>query len=150
MNLGQLYRFCEKLNAKLQDPRLSNRAICFFSNDTYQKRANAMYLLAAWQLLYLGRSPEESCSIFRDAIFGGSHDESRQNSPRSVTTRHDTGDTLAPIPPFHDASPCECTYDLNLLDCLRGLAKARSHNFFNFDTFNVKEYEYFEQVEVSS
>lgn len=52
-----------------------------------------------------------------------------------------------PIPPFHDASPCECTYDLTILDCLRGLAKARQFNFFNFHEFDVKEYEWFEQVE---
>jgi hypothetical protein len=38
---------------------------------------------------------------------------------------------------------------LNILDCLRGLVKARANNFFNFDDFDVKEYEYFEQVEVS-
>jgi hypothetical protein len=150
LNLGQLYRFCEKLNSKIQDPRLCNHVICFFSNTTYQKRANAMYLLAGWQVLYRRRSPEEACALFRDAINGDVYDESRQNSPRSVTKRYESGDTLAPIPSFHDASPCECTYNLNLLDCLRGLAKARSLNFFSFDNFNLKEYEYFEQVEVSS
>jgi hypothetical protein len=32
---------------------------------------------------------------------------------------------------------------------MRGLAKARSYNFFNFDEFNIEEYEHYEQVEVS-
>jgi hypothetical protein len=56
--------------------------------------------------------------------------------------------TLAPLPPFHDASPVACTYELNLMDCLEGLVKARQLNFFNWDGFNVEEYEFFEQVEV--
>ncbi len=92
------------------------------------------------------RSPEEACKPFTGAIFPDNFDESRQNSPRSVMQSN--GTSLAPVPAFHDASPCQCTYDLNILDCLRGLAKARSYSFFNFDDFNIKEYEYFEQVEV--
>lgn len=88
--------------------------------------------------------------------YNGKEDESRQNlhSPRSVAGKEDgegsgDGGTFSPIPPFHDASPCECTYSLTILDCLRGLAKARMYNFFNFDNFDIKEYEWFEQVEVS-
>ncbi len=94
----------------------------------------------------LNRSPEEACAPFIEAMDRSSNDESRQNSPRSVVS---TGETFASIPPFHDASNCECTYDLTILDCLRGLAKARMYNFFNFDNFDIKEYEWFEQVEVS-
>jgi len=106
---------------------------------------------------------------------------------------------LNPLPPFHDASPIACTYDLTVYDCLQGLDKAREFGFFKFgnapplrsvaaaaaaqrrvkkqrrssdgsscsdvegephqlqqqwglgtgnpSTFNVDEYEYFEQVE---
>ena len=57
--------------------------------------------------------------------------------------------TTSIVPPFHDASPGVCTYDLTVMDCLRGLAKARLYGFFDFNDFNVQEYEYFEQVEVS-
>ena len=146
LNLGQLYRFCEKLNTKLNDPRLANRAICFYSNSTFAKRANAIYLIGAWQVIFLNRSPEEACGTFIHLMDERSHDESRQNSPRSVVLK---GDTYAPIPPFHDASPCNCTYDVTILDCLRGLAKARMFGFFNFENFNIKEFEWYEQVEVS-
>jgi hypothetical protein len=34
------------------------------------------------------------------------------------------------------------------MDCLKGMAKARSHGFFDVETFDVEEYEYYEQVEV--
>lgn len=145
LNLGQLYRFCQKLNNKLNDPRLTNRVIIFYSNSSFEKRSNAMYLLSAWQVLYMGRSSEDACAPFKSAIFPNNYGESRQQSPRSVIPRGKNA--LSPVPPFHDASPCECTYDLNILDCLRGLAKARANNFFSFDDFNIKEYEYFEQVE---
>lgn len=156
LNLGQLYRFCEKLNTKINDPRLANRAICFYSNSTFAKRANAIYLISAWQVLFLNRTPEEACSLFYHSMeYSCEEDESRQNlhSPRSVVAGKEEGEgsgdggTFSPVPPFHDASPCECTYSLSILDCLRGLAKARMYNFFNFDNFDIKEYEWFEQVE---
>lgn len=60
--------------------------------------------------------------------------------------------TTSALPPFHDASPCACTYDLTIMDCLCGLAKAKLYRFFDFvdlDDFDVEEYEHFEQVEVS-
>lgn len=143
LNLGQLYRFCEKLNCKVNDSRLANRAICFYSNSSFEKRANAIYLIGAWQVIYLNRSPEEACGAFINSI--DREYESRQaQSPRSVVLK---GNTFASVPPFHDASPCECSYDVTILDCLRGLAKARMYNFFNFNDFNIKEYEWFEQVE---
>ena len=35
------------------------------------------------------------------------------------------------------------------MDCLQGLRKAIEVGFYSKDTFDVEEYEYFEQVEVS-
>jgi cell division cycle 14 len=52
------------------------------------------------------------------------------------------------IPPFHDASPGPCTYKLTILDCLRGIDKARRFRFFHWDQFDITEYEHYEQVEV--
>jgi len=102
------------------------------------------FLIGAWQIIYLNRTPEDACAAFIDAMHNGGNDETRQSSPRSVVP---SGDTFAAIPPFHDASACQNTYNLTILDCLRGLAKARMYNFFDFDNFNIKEYEHFEQVE---
>jgi hypothetical protein len=39
---------------------------------------------------------------------------------------------------------------LTVRDCLDGLVQAIRHGFFDLDTFNVEEYEHFEQVEVSA
>jgi cell division cycle 14 len=55
-----------------------------------------------------------------------------------------------PLPPFHDASPGVCAYELSVMDVLQGLTKARTYGFFqDFKTgrFNFEEYEHFEMVE---
>mmetsp|Transcript_10726 Transcript_10726/g.31746 ORF Transcript_10726/g.31746 Transcript_10726/m.31746 type:complete len:519 (-) Transcript_10726:211-1767(-) len=162
LNLGQLYRFCVKLNEKLEDPRLSDRTICYYSSAAPAKRANAVFLICAWQVLYLDRTPEEAFLGFRAdgpamaAAAAAAGKDNRCSLPpvrpqrgglMARASSSGDGNAAAPLPPFHDASPCLCTYELTVLDCLRGLAKARSFNFFDFSNFDVDEYEYFEQVE---
>jgi len=146
LNLGQLYRFCTKLNQKLMT--LPNHIICFYCNNAPAKRANAVCLVCCWQLLYLNRSPEEAMNGFRAAIANTAQfpfPEAENASAPPLTKR--ANPTISPLPLFHDASPCACNYQLTILDCLRGLAKARSYGFFDFDNFDVQEYEHFEQVE---
>lgn len=150
LNLGQLYRFCTKLNMKLASKQYANHVICFCSDKTPAKRANAMFLICAWQILYLDRTPEEALQGFQakdpnvmDVVVPATMNSS---SPPAIV---DGNPTLLDVPPFHDASPCACTFDLTILDCLRGLAKARMYGFFDFAKFDVEEYEHYEQVEVS-
>ena len=81
-----------------------------------------------------------------DVIIPDYHEESRQNGRHRGSKNK--ANNFGPLPMFHDASPCQCTYDLTILDCVKGLSKANVHNFFNFMDFNIKEYEHFEQVEV--
>ena len=119
LNLGQLYRFCQQLRVKLEDEELGRKRIFYYSGTHSHRRANSVFLIAAFSMLYLGRTPEEAFEPFRRMRFA----------------------------PFHDASPCVCTYHLTILDCLRGLFKARAAKFFDFDTFDVEEYEHFEKVE---
>jgi len=109
------------LNAKLQSPELRDKVIYYYSSSHPHARANAAFLMGAWQVLYLGRSPEDAWKPL--------------------------GDYGPDYPPFHDASPCACTYDVTVLHCLKGLHKARHFNFFNFDAFDLAEYEHFEAVE---
>lgn len=143
LNLGQLYRFCQRLNNKLEDSRLTNRVICFYSNNKPEKRANAIFLICAWQVLFLKRTPQEACSSFMDIILPDYHAESRQHGRYNDVKSKKMGN----LPMFHDASPCPCTYDLSILDCVQGLSKAHLYNFFNFDDFPIDEYEHYEQVE---
>lgn len=157
LNLGQLTRFCKKVNDKLR----KFPAVCFYSNIDNAKRANAIFLICAWQMLYLDRSPEQAYAGFDRyvaqelAIRNNKGKSSSRHSGSSVedasqppVSNSQGAPTIAPLPDFHDASPCQCTYDLTVLDCLQGFAKARMHGFFELESFDVEEYEYFEQVEV--
>ena len=47
----------------------------------------------------------------------------------------------------HDATPTICSFNLTIMDTLRGLYKAREYNFFDFENFDLAEYEHYEQVE---
>ncbi|KAL3311937.1 Dual specificity protein phosphatase cdc14a, partial [Cichlidogyrus casuarinus] len=89
--------------------------------DPY-KRANSAFLIGAYALLFLSKSPLE----INRAL----------NSPNSK-----------PYTPFRDASFGPSTYNLTILDCLHGLQKAYANNFFQFDKFDLHEYEHFEKVE---
>ena len=145
LNLGQLARFCNKLHDKLR----KFPVVCFYSNTVPAKRANAVFLICAWQLLYLDRTPEQAFAGFDKELL---EEIEPQNPAKGYSTppiSQSLGSvTLADLPPFHDASPCVCTYDLSVLDCLRGMAKARQYGFYDHESFDVDEYEYFEQVEV--
>lgn len=170
LNLGQLYRFTIRLNALLQDPKA---AILFYSSTQPDKRTNAIYLICAWQVLELKRTPEQAMYGF-DFYNQQQQQQQRRNNGKSETELAAEleqllslpskvkrcslppavyplttigANTVAPLPPFHDASPVACTYHLTLLHCLQGLVKARQFNFFDWDTFDVEEYEYYEQVE---
>lgn len=156
LNLGQLYRFCTKLNQKLN--AFPDHVICFISCNAPAKRANAVCLICSWQVLYLNRLPEDAFNGFCLAHPRAYSDPSptkqktdtqnNNGASKSPLSRR-SNPSIAPLPPFHDASPCACSFDLSVLDCLRGLAKARRCKFFDFESFDVDEYEHFEQVEVS-
>jgi cell division cycle 14 len=121
LSLAQLYQFCKILNMKLQDPALRSKKIYFYSSHNPHKRANAAALMACYAVIYLGRTPEEAYRPFAVA------------SPKFT--------------PFHDASQYECTFKLTVMDCARAVYKAKRCELFNFDTFNLRECMYYEQVE---
>jgi cell division cycle 14 len=49
--------------------------------------------------------------------------------------------------PFRDASKGDCHYECTILHCLQGLEQGIKHHWYDFKTFNVKEYEYYERVD---
>ncbi|XP_058890711.1 dual specificity protein phosphatase CDC14AB-like isoform X2 [Acipenser ruthenus] len=122
LNLAMLYRYCCKLNKKLKSFTLSRKRIVHYTSFDQRKRANAAVLIGAYAVIYLKKTPEEA---YR-ALVSGSN---------------------ASYLPFRDASLGNCTYNLTVLDCLHGVRKALQHGFFDFETFDVDEYEHYERVE---
>jgi cell division cycle 14 len=161
LNLGQLYRFTIHLNELLNE--YPNTNILFYSSTDPSKRANAVFLICAWQILELKRSPDQAYYGFtaymkRTIVRDGSDDNPAPPPPPSGGSSYCRPPcyplspigrlTVAPLPFWHDASPCQCTYRLNLYDCLLAIVKAQQYEFFDWDGFDVEEYEHFEQVEV--
>ena len=167
LNLGQLYRFTVQLNGLLVQQSKNDKnhpVILFYSSTRPAKRTNAIYLICAWQVLELNRSPEQAYYGFQYYMDRNSEDndvdlDESQNAmdpPRRKFSSYPpmaplspiAKATVAPLPPFHDASPVACNYDLTILHCLQGIVKAKHFQFFNWNSFNVEEYEHFERVEV--
>ncbi|CAH8868855.1 unnamed protein product [Trichobilharzia szidati] len=122
LSLGQLYKYCNKLNKKLKSANLNEKRIAHYTSYDARKRANAAFLIGSYQIIYLSRTPEEAY-------------------------KHLTLNDNRPFLPFRDASFGASTYHLTLLDCLFAVSKALLNKFFDFETFDVEEYEHFEKVE---
>ncbi|NXY08241.1 CC14A phosphatase, partial [Pteruthius melanotis] len=122
LNLAMLYRYCCKLNKKLKYFSLSRKKIVYYTSFDQRKRANAAFLIGAYAVIYLKKTPEEAYRM----LLSGSN---------------------PPYLPFRDASFGNCTYNLTILDCLQGVNKALQNGFFDFKTFDVDEYEHYERVE---
>ena len=164
LNLGQLYRFRAKLNDLLRQAERTTvtshgekPAILFYSSNHPAKRTNAVYLICAWQVLELNRTPEQAFLGFSYYNTGGGPNKhplpptaQSCSLPPAYPLSPIGQMTVARLPTFHDASPVQCHYNLNIMHCLYAIIKAKQFKFFDFDTFNVQEYEYYEQVEVSN
>lgn len=122
LNVAMLFRYCCKLNKKLKSFALTRKRIVHYTSFDQRKRSNAAVLIGGYAVIYLQKSPEEA---YR-ALTSGSN---------------------AAYLPFRDASFGNCTFNLTVLDCLKGIRKALQHGFFDFETFDVDEYEHYERVE---
>ncbi|XP_054881347.1 dual specificity protein phosphatase CDC14AB-like isoform X2 [Poeciliopsis prolifica] len=122
LNLAMLYKYCCKLNKKLKSFTMSRKKLVHFTSYDQKKRANAAFLIAAYSVIYLKRSPDEA---YRTLISGNN----------------------TPYLPFRDAAEAESTFSLTVLDCLQGIHKALQHSFLDFETFSPEEYEHYERVE---
>jgi cell division cycle 14 len=66
-NLGQLYRFAQTLTDKLTDLSLRQSIICYYSGIEMAHKANAVFLICGYQILFLGRTLEESYFGFQES-----------------------------------------------------------------------------------
>ena len=99
LNLAMLYRYCCKLNKKLKSFSLARKKIVHYTSYESRKRANAAFLIGAYQVIYLNKKTEEA---YQPLISGCS----------------------PPDLPFRDASFGACSFNLTILDCLNGIYKA--------------------------
>lgn len=121
LNLGQTYRFVTELDKLLVEPTYSKNSIYHYTSNDTAKRANAAYLMGAYQVIMMKKTAEEAWKPFQNV------------SP--------------PFADFRDALYGPCTYKCTILDCLRGLEYAIKLKWFDVKTFNLMDYEFYEKVE---
>jgi cell division cycle 14 len=119
LNIGKLYRFCSLLVDKLNDDQMREKILVHYTTHEMGKKENAAFLVAAWAVLYQGREVQEV--IQHLASF-------------KVVFRE-----------FRDAGMTDPSPTLQLSDILLGLKKAHDLAFFDFNVFNVNEYDLLEQ-----
>ncbi|XP_055389051.1 dual specificity protein phosphatase CDC14A-like [Condylostylus longicornis] len=120
LNLGHTYRYCELLEEKLTDPRLADRRIVHYTTADMHKRSNAAYLMVSFCVVLLGWEPDAAVEMFN---------------------------SQPPLLPFRDATYGSCSYQLTLFDCARGLDKGIQLGWFDYDSFDITTYEYYERLE---
>ncbi|KAM9744165.1 dual specificity protein phosphatase CDC14B isoform 4-T4 [Menidia menidia] len=121
LNLAMFYRFCCKLTKKLKSITLSKKKIVFYTCGDQKKQANAAYLIGSYAVMHLKMMPDEAYNL--------------------LVSRNSN------YIPFRDASFGTCMYNLNILDCLRGVHKALQYGWLDFSNFDVEEYEHYERAE---
>lgn len=124
LNLGKTHRFCEHTKQLLQEAEKRGKKLFLYTGPQPQARANAAVLVGIYQVLYLNRTPEDAYAPL---------------APKG------------PYMPFRDASCGIPTFNLQPIDCIRGIAKARGVGFLDASggswRFDLAEYEHYEQVE---
>ena len=121
-NIPRHFRYCAKLNRKLKSYSLAKKKIVHYTTLDSHKRANAAFLISAYSVIYLGKTPEEA---FKPLVGGFN----------------------PPFVPFRDASFGVSIYTITILDCLKAVDKAYKAGFFDFDDFDYDEYEHYEKVQ---
>eukprot|EP00827_Trimyema_finlayi_P001582 TRINITY_DN1639_c0_g1_i1.p3 TRINITY_DN1639_c0_g1~~TRINITY_DN1639_c0_g1_i1.p3 ORF type:complete len:141 (-),score=71.08 TRINITY_DN1639_c0_g1_i1:578-1000(-) len=95
LNLGMTYRFVTELEKLIKDKTYENYIIYHYTSLDCAKRANAAYLMGAFQIMVLKKTADDAWKPFS-----------------KLTTQ---------FTDFRDASYGSCTYKCTILDCLRGL-----------------------------
>jgi cell division cycle 14 len=118
LNLSCLYRFCQDLLTRLKEHE--GKAVVYYCGIKAQSKANSAAMIGAYQIIYMDKTPMEAYASLR---------------------------RMEPFVPFRDASMGTCDYNLTVFHCLQAVYKAFKFKFFDFETFDPEEYEYFECVE---
>ena len=121
LNLGNTYRFVTELDKLMTNKDYTNSKIIHYTSLDVAKRANAAYLMGAFQIIIMKKTALEAWAPFINVD--------------------------PPFKPFRDASYTNCSYQCTILDCLRDLEYGIKLGWFSYKTFNIQEYEFYEDIE---
>ena len=121
LNLGCVVRYCRATAELLQRCGDEKLVLVHYCSDHRHRRTNAAFLACAFAVVALRWSVRRAYAPFVDC------------SP--------------PLHPFRDAGFGVCTYQLLLVDVLRGVAKALALGHLDYATFDCDEYDRMERLE---
>ena len=119
LNLGQMHSFCAELDKLIQHPDYRTAKIYHYCSEDFKKKANAAFLMGAYQVICMKRSAKDAWKVFEKEKFTD----------------------------FRDAMRSACTYKCTILHCLEAIEWATKLGWYSHATFNVAEYQHYENVE---
>lgn len=120
LHLGCVYRFTELLDAKLKQFG-GKKKIIYYSSPKSDERANSACLIGCYMILRYNKTGEAAYKPFLGI--------------------------QPPFTPYRDASYGPSTFNLAMVDVLKGLHRATNLGWFKMETFDLQEYEFYEKVE---
>lgn len=124
LSLANVHRYCRELEKLLKSQQYQgDTKIYHFTKATNDRvhLTNSAYLVAAFMMILLKKSSDEALESL---------------APYSHLFRS-----------YRDASKGDCYYECTVQHCIEGLEFGIQKGWYNFNTFNVKEYEHYEKVE---
>ena len=120
LNLAMTHKFCHELDKLLSSPDFQTVKFYHYTTLKPHKRANAAYLMGAFQIIVLGRSAEDAWRAFTN---------------------------LSSFESFLDASFSHNSFKLPILYCLKAIENAIKYSWYNYDTFSIDDYENYAKFE---
>lgn len=118
LNVGMFYRFCLHVHHMLTDAEMQDATLVLYTSGEASQKANAALLVTLYAMIIGKVSPA-------DAFYPIAEVEFR---------------------PFRDAGYGRADYHLSIQDVLYGVNRAISEGLLDLTTFNLDEYEKYEQV----
>lgn len=119
LNLAQMHSFCIELDKLLNHPDFKEAKVYHYCSNDPAKKANAAFLMGAFEVTYLSRTAEEAWKAFEGEKFT----------------------------PYRDATNGPCTYKCSLLHCLQALEWAQKLGWYDRTKFNLAEYQEYASIE---
>lgn len=116
-----VYRFYRHLINLLRAPEHASQRLVYVSDTQAESRANCATLMAIFAVVALGCTDEEAVAPLLKL--------------------------QPPLVAFRDASHTTSTYDLTVSNVVSGVYQALLNGFFDFTSFDLEEYEFYERVE---
>lgn len=123
LDISQTVKFVLEVNRLLKCSQFSECKIYHHTSLDPAKRANAAFLMGAFQIITLHRTAEEAWKPFS------------RIEPAFIA--------------FRDASHGSCDYKCTILDCLKGLESAIRLGWFDLKKFDLKTFEANAKVDVN-